>query len=164
MPSKIMNRELEIPGWGGLSLARFDEMFHDGEGRRSFKIEECREGDTMVIRAELPGIDPNKDVQVEMIDGELMITAQRTETHKTNSHRVHRSEFRYGSFTRSIPLPTGVDESKIEATYKDGVLEVRLPVPEQSPELTPPTFDLPGLTGPHGLEEPVGAGSREDRR
>ena len=130
------SKEIDIPGWGGLSWARFDEMFHDGEGRRSFKIEECHDGDTMIVRAELPGIDPDKDVQVEVVDGELMISAQRTETHKTSGHHVPRSEFRYGSFTRSIPLPPGVDESKVEATYKDGVLEVRLQVPQQATDMT----------------------------
>jgi HSP20 family protein len=135
MLSKSSNKEMDVPSWGGLSWARFDEMFHDGEGRRSFKIEECHDGDTMVVRAELPGIDPDKDVQVEVVDGELMISAQRTETHKTSGHHVHRSEFRYGSFTRSIPLPSGVDESKIEATYKDGVLEVKFQVPQQPSEM-----------------------------
>ena len=90
----------------------------------------------MIVRAELPGIDPDKDVQVEVVDGELMISAQRTETHKTSGHHVHRSEFRYGSFTGSISLPPGVDESKVEATYKDGVLEVRLQVPQQATDMT----------------------------
>ena len=132
MLSKSSNKEIDVPGWGGLSWARFDEMFHDGEGRRSFKIEECHDGDMMMVRAELPGIDPEKDVQVEVVNGELLISAQRTETHKATGHHMHRSEFHYGSFTRSIPLPAGVDESKIEATYRDGVLEVRLPVPEPS--------------------------------
>jgi HSP20 family protein len=135
MLSKSSNKEIDVPGWGGLSWARFDEMFHDGEGRRSFKIEECHDGDTMIVRAELPGVNPEKDVQVEVVDGELMISAHRTETHKTTGHHMHRSEFRYGAFTRSIPLPPGVDESKIEASYKDGVLEVRLQVPQQSSDM-----------------------------
>jgi HSP20 family protein len=86
----------------------------------------------MVIRAELPGFNPDQDVRVEVIDGELVITAQRSESHKENGHHLHRSEFRYGSFTRSIPIPVGVDESKIAATYKDGVLEVRVALPAES--------------------------------
>jgi HSP20 family protein len=48
---------------------------------------------------------------------------------------VHRSEFRYGSFTRSIELPPGVDESKLTATYKDGILEVRVAFPVESGEM-----------------------------
>lgn len=106
-----------------------DELFREGEARRSFKIEESHDGKSMVIRAELPGVDPDKDVTVEVVDDELVIMAQRSETHKSENDHVRRSEFRYGSFTRSFPLPGGVDESKIEATYKDGILEVRLETP-----------------------------------
>ncbi|MGA2970265.1 MAG: Hsp20/alpha crystallin family protein [Acidimicrobiales bacterium] len=103
-----------------------DELFRDGEGRRSFKIEETKDGESMVIRAELPGIDPDKDVTVEVVEDELVIRAQRAETHRSESDHVYHSEFRYGSFMRSIPIPDDVDESKVEATYKDGILEVRL--------------------------------------
>ena len=134
MLTKSSNKEAELPGWGGLTWARFDEMFRDGEWRRSFKIEECRDGDTMIVRAELPGIDPDKDVQVEVVDGELMISVHRTEQHRSSSLHVHRSEFRYGSFTRSVALPSGVNESDVEASYKDGVLEVRLHVPKEAVE------------------------------
>jgi HSP20 family protein len=126
MPSKSSLRELDLPVRFGPPWLWVDELFRDGEGRRSFKIEETHDGEMMVIRAELPGVDPDNDVTVEVVDEQLVIRAQRTETHRSESHHVHRSEFRYGSFMRSIPLPAGVDESKVEATYKDGILEVRL--------------------------------------
>lgn len=126
MLSKSSLRELDLPMRFGPPWVWVDELFRDGEWRRSFKIEETHNDESIVIRAELPGIDPDKDVTVEVVDDELVIRAQRTETHRSDSGHVHRSEFRYGSFTRSIPIPDGVDESKVEATYKDGILEVRL--------------------------------------
>lgn len=126
MLSKSSAKELDVPLRFGSPWTWFDDLFRDGGWRRSFKIEETHDGGTMVIRAELPGVDPDKDVAVEIVGDELVIRGQRTETHKSESDHVHRSEFRYGSFTRSIPIPGGVDESKVEATYKDGILEVRL--------------------------------------
>jgi HSP20 family protein len=117
-------------------------MFRDGEWRRSFKIEETHEGDTMVIRAELPGVDPEKDVTVEFNDDELVIRVQRAESHMSDTHLVHRSEFRYGSFSRTVPIPSGVEESKVTATYKDGILEVRLPSPVEAGETEPHRIEV----------------------
>lgn len=133
--SKSSNLETEAPLWSGLSWpswAWIDDMFREGDWRRPFKIEEWREDDSMVIRAELPGVDPDKDVMVEIVDDELVITAHKSESHKKDTRHMHRSEFRYGSLTRSVPIPKGIDESKISATYKDGVLEVRVAMPAGS--------------------------------
>jgi HSP20 family protein len=135
--SRLTNRENAAPTWGGLtwpSWSWFDEMFHDGEWHRPFSVEERRDDESIYIRAELPGVDPDKDVKVEVVDDELVITAQKSESQENKGRHVHRSEFRYGSLTRSIPIPRGVDESQISATYKDGVLEVRVAVPSGSVE------------------------------
>jgi HSP20 family protein len=126
MLSKSSIRELDVPMRFGPPWAFVDELFRDGEWRRSFKVEETHDGESIVIRAELPGVDPEKDVSVEVVDDALVIRAQRVETHRSESDHVHRSEFRYGSFMRSVPIPDDVDESKVKATYKDGILEVRL--------------------------------------
>ncbi len=115
----------------GPTRAWMDEILREGEWRRPFKIEETHEGKDIVVRAELPGIDPDKDVTVDVDDDVLVITVQRTESHRSESDHVHRSEFRYGTFSRSIPVPSGIDESKVMASYKDGVLEVRLPSPDE---------------------------------
>lgn len=134
MSLKLANQEFEFPVWSNMSWplwSRFDEMFHDGEWRRSFKIEECHEKGEIVVRAELPGVDPEKGVKVEVVDDELVITAEKSESHVNDEKHVHRSEFRYGSLTRSIPIPKGADTSKINATYKDGVLEVRMAMPDE---------------------------------
>jgi HSP20 family protein len=135
MVSKGQLQDLDVPFLNNLTWptwARFDDMFRDAEWRRPFKIEECHEDNMIVICAELPGVDPDKDVHVEMVDDQLVITAQKSESHEKSACHVHHSEFRYGSMTRSVSMPKGVDESKISATYKDGVLEVRVVMPDAS--------------------------------
>jgi HSP20 family protein len=118
------------PTWPTWPSRRWiDEFFRDSAWHQMIKIEECTEGDSMVVRAELPGIDPDRDVRVEVVDDMLVISAERTERHEEHEGHTHRSEFRYGSMTRSVAIPKGVDESKIVATYKDGVLEIKMPVP-----------------------------------
>ncbi|MGN6403667.1 Hsp20/alpha crystallin family protein, partial [Sinomonas sp.] len=61
----------------------------------------------------------------------LLINAHRQERKEEKEKGSYRSEFRYGSFSRTLPLPEGVTDQDIQATYRDGVLEVRVPVPEQ---------------------------------
>ena len=75
----------------------------------------------------MPGIGPEKDVDVSVANGELHIRAQREEQSEEKSKDGFRSEFRYGSFTRDIPLPEGIKDDDITASDHDGVLEVRAP-------------------------------------
>jgi len=75
---------------------------------------------TYVIRAEIPGVDPDKDLEVSVADGILTINAERREEFTDK----HRSEFRYGTFSRSVTLPAGADEEHVEAMYGHGILEV----------------------------------------
>jgi len=91
-------------------------------------IEEVRDGDVLVIRAELPGIDPAKDVEVTVSHGMLRIHGERTEETTSDEDDDHRSEYRYGAFTRVLPLPAGATEADVKASYADGFLEVRVPV------------------------------------
>lgn len=96
------------------------------------RVEEYVEGDALVVRAELPGIDPDKDVDLSVVDGVLHITANREEKSEHKEKDSYRSEFRYGSFSRNIPLPAGYSETDVKATYRDGVLEVRVPTTEEA--------------------------------
>jgi HSP20 family protein len=98
------------------------------------RVEEAREGDDLVVRAELPGIDPERDVEVTVSDGVLHIRAHREERSEEKDKDTVRSEFRYGSFVRNLPLPSGVKEEDIKANYKDGILEVRMPMGEEEKE------------------------------
>lgn len=101
-------------------------------GEDLIRVDEYRDDGTQVIRAELPGIDPEKDVEVVAEHGMLRISAHRRVEEKTEEKGYTRHELRYGSMTRTLPLPDGAAEADIAATYKDGILEVRIPVPEQT--------------------------------
>lgn len=131
--SKSLDRLRELPmGLGDFPWASrrwLDDLFRDSAWHQMIKIEEFTQGDSLVIRAEIPGVDPDKDIQIEVIEDTLVISAEKSESHEENSGEMRRSEFRYGSLTRSVPIPRGVDESKISATYKEGVLEVRMVTP-----------------------------------
>jgi HSP20 family molecular chaperone IbpA len=90
------------------------------------RFEEYVENDRYVLRAELPGIDPDRDVEVRVSGGVLTIHGQRQEQQKEH----YRTEFRYGSFTRSITLPTGANEDDVTAVYRNGILEVAVGLEE----------------------------------
>lgn len=92
------------------------------------RVEEYRDDDTVVIRAELPGIDPEQDVELTVADDVLHLRAERRERTEHKDKGGYRSEFRYGSFSRALPLPAGCRDEDISAAYRDGVLEVRVPV------------------------------------
>ncbi|WP_113699249.1 Hsp20/alpha crystallin family protein [Nonomuraea lactucae] len=83
-----------------------------------------------VVRAELPGIDPEKDLEITVRNGVLTIHGERREELKEQ----HRTEFRYGSFSRSITLPPGVDEQDIHAVYDKGILEISVKLAEEKQE------------------------------
>ena len=101
----------------------------DGFGHQPVAVEEFTEDGTLVIRAELPGIEPDKNVRITLSEGILRITAERSEESSKSGRHFHRRELRYGSFVRSLPIPEGVHEQEITASYKDGILEVRVPLP-----------------------------------
>ncbi len=97
------------------------------------RVEEFHDDGTLVVRADLPGIDPEKDVDLTVADGMLRIEAERREEEKKEDKGYLRQELRYGSLSRTLPLPEGVAESDIKATYKAGTLEIRIPEPKQEP-------------------------------
>jgi HSP20 family molecular chaperone IbpA len=81
------------------------------------------------VRAEIPGIDPAKDVDITVRDGQLTIKAERSEKKEFDG----RSEFSYGSFVRSVSLPTGANEDDIKATYDKGILTVSVGISKAAP-------------------------------
>ena len=90
--------------------------------------DEMKEG-LYEVRAELPGVDPTDGIEVTVRDGRLTIKAERTQTSESNGH----SEFSYGEFVRTVPLPAGADEDDINATYDRGILTVSVPLSEDHP-------------------------------
>lgn len=87
--------------------------------------------DNLVLRAELPGMKKD-DIDVRIENGVLTLHGERRQDTDIEEDNVHRIERVYGSFTRSFALPTTVEASKIQASYKDGILEVLLPKSETS--------------------------------
>jgi HSP20 family molecular chaperone IbpA len=106
-------------------------------GLQMMRVEDFQDGDEYVLRAELPGIDPDKDVDISIQNGVLTVKAERREEKKD----PHRSEFRYGTFSRSVGLPAAADESNVKATYSDGILEVRVAMKENRGEAKHITVD-----------------------
>lgn len=101
------------------------------EGRPSaMRLEEFVEGDSCVIRAELPDLDPDKDVEISITDGVLHVRAHREQRSEEKRGDGYRTEFHYGSLQRNIRLPDGISAADVTATYKDGILEVRVPMPK----------------------------------
>jgi HSP20 family protein len=92
------------------------------------RIEQFIEGGSYVLRAELPGIDPERDLSVTVARDVLTVKAERHE----DSASKHHSEFRYGTFSRSVPLPAGADVEHIEASYGHGIVDIRMPFEPES--------------------------------
>ncbi|MFF4733924.1 Hsp20/alpha crystallin family protein [Streptomyces mirabilis] len=78
------------------------------------------------VRAELPGIDPSKDIEIGVTEGVMTLRVERRE----ETSEKHHTECRYGSFARSVRLPAGAKGDEATAEYRDGVLTVSVPVPE----------------------------------
>lgn len=112
-------------------IEMIERLFEGDTSATGIRVEELVDGNTLVVRAELPGIDPDKDVEVTVTEGSLQIKGERQEKKEHKEKDSYRSEFRYGSFVRRLPLPEGVKQEDITASYKDGVLEVRAPIPEK---------------------------------
>lgn len=96
-----------------------------------FNIEEFTENGSFVVRAELAGIDPDRDVEVTVHDNILHIHAERHQEEKVTGRDYVRREVRYGAFDRELPLPSGATEKDVKASYADGMLEVRVPIPKE---------------------------------
>ena len=129
----IVHRDNHVIEWPSFAwperLRRLFELDGDQEWLR---VEEFHEGDTLVVRAELPDIDPEKDVEVTTSDGVVKIHAHREQKAEKKERRGYRSEFRYGDFERQVSLPSGASPADVKATYTNGILEVRIPCPEKT--------------------------------
>jgi HSP20 family protein len=116
----------DLFGWSWFDRF-FPRMFsHFDADASMIRVEEFTEDGKLVVRAELPGVDPDEDVDVSVHDGMLDIRAERREEEK-DAKKGH-SEFRYGRFRRTLTLPTGTAAKDVTAAYVDGILEVRVPI------------------------------------
>jgi HSP20 family protein len=110
----------------------FDAFFgQTDQGRRWVPPMDLVEAeDHFVLKADLPGLAEG-DVRIEVQDGTLTISGERKAEHEQNEKGWYRIERSFGSFSRSLTLPDGVDADRIDASFADGVLEVHIPKPEE---------------------------------
>jgi HSP20 family protein len=135
------------------SLRReFDRMFEDVVGRGwlleglSPAVDVHQDDKEVVVTAELPGMS-EKDIEVSLAGELLTIKGEKKSEHEEKEGGAHRTERRYGAFERTIRLPFAVKDDPIDATFANGVLTVRLRVPE---ELKKPVrkIEIKGESGP----------------
>lgn len=97
------------------------------------KVEQFRDGDTIVIRAEMPGVDPDEDVDIT-VDGDMVtVQAERREEKSEEEDGSYRTEFHYGRFERRFRVAEEISVDDITATYDKGILEIRVPTKVESP-------------------------------
>lgn len=115
-------------------MSRFMNGLLDGPGRATqnwVPALDMWETDADVVYAfDLPGI-PEERISIEVKDDTLTVSAEREKTEEISDDRFYRFERRYGSFARGVGLPQGVDQERISARYENGVLEIRVPKPDE---------------------------------
>ncbi|GAA0902852.1 hypothetical protein GCM10009557_78840 [Virgisporangium ochraceum] len=95
------------------------------------RVEDTLTDEQYSVRAEIPGMDPAKDVHITVANNMLTIRAERKEEEKT----AGRSEFRYGAMRRTVRLPENADTAAIRASYDKGILEVTVPLTPDAPDV-----------------------------
>jgi len=115
----------------GVDVPEPVRRFLEGDLDSWLRVEEYREDSTLVVKAEVPGINPESDVEINLVGNQLQIGVRREEKTEHKGKEGYHSEFRYGTFSRSVTLPPGVTQDDVQASYRDGVLEVRVPLPEE---------------------------------
>ena len=108
----------------------FGEMANVGERQWNLALDVVDRDDRYVVRADLPGLKP-QEVKIDVEDDVLTISAEHEESEEEKKDDYVRRERRYGAFSRSMNLPKGVTADQIEATTKDGVVEVSIPKPKE---------------------------------
>jgi len=116
----------------------FDEFFTRRPDRRAGvpvawqpAIEAYETENDIVVRAELPGIDPN-NVEITVAQDALTIKGEARSEQEDKRRNYYRRELRYGAFVRSLALPAGVQGDQAKASYKNGILEIRVPKSERA--------------------------------
>jgi HSP20 family protein len=102
-----------------------------GEEIAAPAVDVYEEKDEIVLKAELPGMDKS-DIEVNLSDSQLTLKGEKKKEEKIEEENYFRSERSYGAFVRSVELPTEVQADKVKASFKNGILEVRLPKTEEA--------------------------------
>ena len=121
--------DLDWPTWlASRSMMDLPESWMDTWFDAGIRVEEFEDRGQFVVRAELPGVNPDEDIEITQQDSSLRISVHRQKEAVHEGKHHYRSEFQYGSFVRTITLPAGASERDVKASYKDGILEVRVPM------------------------------------
>lgn len=117
----------------GMNWTPFRHMFHELGERSELMpaVDMFEEGGHLVMKAELPGIT-KENLNLRIVDNNLIISGEKSTEEKVERSNYLRLERSHGSFSRSLSLPEGLDTEQIKATFRDGVLEVRIPRTETS--------------------------------
>ncbi len=128
-----------------------DRLAHGGAapfalgGRFAPQIEVAEREGNLLVKADLPGCAP-EDFRVDIEENSLILSGERRSEQEHTRGGVHRSERTYGSFRRVIPLPPGANVDAAEASFKNGVLEITIPLPEQPKARRLEVHSTPGST------------------
>jgi HSP20 family protein len=104
---------------------------HFGEHMTAPAMEVSDTKDTVAVKAQVPGVSKDQ-LQITVSEGALTIKGETKEEEKKDEKNYIRREFRYGAFSRTVPLPAGVQAEKATAQLKDGVLEITIPKSEEA--------------------------------
>jgi len=129
LPRPLARLEEEMEGL----MERFFSPERWTRGENSPRLNVAETASAYEVTADLPGINP-AELDVQMKGGQLWIAGERAGEQEEEGRTLHRVERESGHFSRMIPLPGGVDEDQVSATYRDGVLTITIP---KSPELQP---------------------------
>ncbi|HEY7890789.1 MAG TPA: Hsp20/alpha crystallin family protein [Solirubrobacteraceae bacterium] len=130
MPRGLMRWE-PFSELGDLRGRLIDELFEGRQREWSPAIDVVRENGDLVVRADVPGIKP-EEVKIEVEDDILTVSGEHEERKEEKDKNFLRRERRYGSFSRSMTLPPGVEAKKIKAKTHDGIVEVTIPLPQEA--------------------------------
>jgi HSP20 family protein len=112
----------------------FDAFFGNGQATPARRwvpaMDLVETDDHFVLRADLPGLS-EKDVNIEVEERVLTVSGERKAEHEVSKEGYHRVERAFGSFSRSLTLPEGIDAEAVTANFENGVLEVQIPKPEE---------------------------------
>ncbi len=124
----------ELERWRRRFESRFPRFFEDFEGEEAeskLPIESYVKDGNVVVRADVPGLDP-KDIDVTVLGNVLMIKGERKDEQEVKKENYFRREVSYGAFERHMTLPEGAQTDKIKATFKNGVVEVTMPIAKEA--------------------------------
>ncbi|GMA50412.1 heat-shock protein Hsp20 [Alicyclobacillus contaminans] len=125
-PFGIMRRDAgSFPSFPRL----FDDQWFDEHfvSMPRIRVDVRESQNEVIVTAEIPGLEKKEDVNITVHDNHLHLSGKIERMDEQKDENIHRMERYYGQFSRTVPLPTAVDEAGAKASYRNGVLEVRIP-------------------------------------